>query len=80
MYRFYNPNPSGIFTDDCIVRAACKRFGSNLLGGGDMNEEVLYNAEELLMHEIDDIVDAKRNGKQLSTDDICCLEKMLKGV
>lgn len=45
-----------------------------------MNEEVLYNAEELLMHEIDDIVDAKRNGKQLSMDDICCLEKMLKGV
>lgn len=24
MYRFYNPNPSGIFTDDCIVRATCK--------------------------------------------------------
>lgn len=24
MYIFYNPNPSGLFTDDCTVRAICK--------------------------------------------------------
>lgn len=24
MYIFYNPNPEGLFTDDCTVRAICK--------------------------------------------------------
>lgn len=43
-------------------------------------EDILYEYEDILLDELNDIIDVKKNGSHLSEQDICNGEKILKSM
>ena len=78
MYRFYNPNPSGIFTDDCIIRAAVADLKYTVATENCEDRAVVSNALRDIVENnsanTQALINSTNQGFQSIMDKICKLE------